>query len=137
MMTPGTEYSPPSFDGGSFGVGTPISQRIPLPLIRPHQTCDVTQPIIGICMPKEILLMRMQEYLTSQEFEWFHPDDFTLVSRRSSDMVYVVFKLEIGAENSINMNVSFQHALQETLQSMLEGITWIITQTDQQLRTMM
>ena len=136
MFTPG-DFRPSSFElpnASSFGFGTSLSERVPLPIVPTEEwTCDVTQPFLGINLPREVLLMTMQVFLTSQDFEWFHPDDFTIVARRSVDVTYVIIKIELADSPLTNMIVYFQHASQETVGILIEGITWTITQTDQQL----
>lgn len=113
----------------SYGYGASFSERVPLPSIPTQQSwCDVVQPFYGITCPWEVLLMNMQEFLTAHDFEWFHCDDYTLVSRRHEDLMYLIIKLERDAEEKITMKVFFADAPQEAVQIMLECITMKLTQ---------
>ena len=104
-----------------FSYGTSYSEQVSLPSV-PSQllTYDIVQPFIGIRLPWEVLMTNMQGFLTAQDFQWFHPDDYTLISRRAEDLMYLIVKLEHGEEETVNMRICFWHASQEAIQMILE-----------------
>ena len=116
----------------SYGYGMSLSERVPLPSMPMQQSpCDSVQPFFGIRCPWEVLLMNMQEFLTAHDFQWFHCDDYTLVSRRQEDLMYLIIKLEWGPDRTINMNVFSSSSAQEAVQIMLECITMKLSQIEQ------
>ena len=83
--------------------------------------CEVIQPCYGIHVPLETLMTELQGLLVMQHFQWFHPDDLTLISRRAEDMMYLIVRVERDQE-LLNMNLFFSQGTQMGIQSLLDLI---------------
>ncbi|KAK8842605.1 Serine/threonine-protein kinase brsk1 [Tritrichomonas musculus] len=90
---------------------------------------EVIQPCLGIQIPLEQLMMNLQFMLTSLHFQWFHPNDFTILSRRAEDMMYLVARVQ--RENEfLNMNLYFSQASQVAISNILEAVRNMLTPSE-------
>lgn len=90
---------------------------------------EVIQPCLGIQIPLEQLMMNLQIMLTSLHFQWFHPDDFTIFSRRAEDMMYLVARVQ--RENEfLNMNLYFSQASQMAISNILDEVRNMLTPSE-------
>jgi serine/threonine protein kinase len=76
---------------------------------------ELIQPCIGIAMPLERLLVTMQELFESLGFQWFHPDDCTLVARVRGGKAGVIATVHRQSADLLNMDLQFTHATEELI----------------------
>jgi BR serine/threonine kinase len=81
---------------------------------------DLVQPCVGIALPLEVLMGKMQQMLVSLGFQWFHPDDFTIVGRYTDRTMYMVVKVERETAGTVSMNLYFTQASPTVVQYILE-----------------
>jgi BR serine/threonine kinase len=83
---------------------------------------DIVQPCIGIGLPLDVLMAKMQILLGELDFQWFHPDDLTLIGMLGRQEAYLVVKVEYESQESLRMNLLFTHATQAIVQQVIEGV---------------
>jgi hypothetical protein len=83
---------------------------------------DYVQPCVDIQIPLEILLAKMQMVLTSMQFQWFHPDDLTLLARHFEDEMYLIVRVQHETLDCFQMNLSFTQATTQTVQTVLDHV---------------
>jgi len=71
------------------------------------------------------MLVGLQRFLSGQDFAWFHPDDFTLIARRRSDLLHVTAR---AGEGVLGLTVSFSAAPPDAVQAVTDGIAWTLAQ---------
>jgi BR serine/threonine kinase len=91
---------------------------------------DLVQPCVGIALPLEVLMGKMQLLLSSLGFQWLHPDDFTIVARYTDRTMYLVVKVERETADAVDMNLYFTQAMQSVVQYVLESTKLALTSTD-------
>jgi BR serine/threonine kinase len=93
----------------------------------PEIKADLVQPCVGIAIPLELLMGKMQNLLTSLGFQWFHPDSFTIVARYTDRTMYLVVKVERETADAVSMNLYFTQATQSVVQYLLENTKIALT----------
>jgi BR serine/threonine kinase len=88
---------------------------------------DIIQPCIGIHLPIDVLMAMMQAALSEMDFEWFHPDDFTLVARYTDTSSYVSITVRHETADSLEMDLYFTQTTQELRQMVLDHVTASLT----------
>jgi BR serine/threonine kinase len=88
---------------------------------------DVVQPCVGIVMPLDALLFKMQGIVTELGFQWFHPDDFTLAARSSDRETYLLVRIVRESSDSLRMDLYFTQTTQALVQVVLESTRNVLT----------
>jgi BR serine/threonine kinase len=88
---------------------------------------DIVQPCVGIALQLDLLMTKMQLLLTSLGFQWFHPDDFTIVGRYTDRTMYLMVKVERETADAVSMNLYFTQATQSVVQYVLENTKVALT----------
>jgi BR serine/threonine kinase len=91
---------------------------------------DLVQPCVGIALPLEVLMGKMQQLLISLGFQWFHPDDFTIVGRYTDRTMYLVVKVERETARTVSMNLYFTQASPSVVQYILENTKIALTSSE-------
>ena len=121
------DFTPDSYQYGSLSeISSYAEKALWANLPKNEYKHDVVQPCVGIPIPLEQVMTKLQSLLNSMHFQWFHPDDCSIFSRRPDDMMYLVIKCE-KAQQSINMNLFFSQASQSAIQSILESVTYMLS----------
>lgn len=87
---------------------------------------DVAQPFIGINLPLEVVLAKIQKMLRAENFEFFHPDDMNIISRRAADMMYLAFKVQRESMDSLQIDLYFKQATQHAIQYLIDALKFVI-----------
>ncbi|OHS96355.1 putative CAMK family protein kinase [Tritrichomonas foetus] len=127
--------SSPDFLPDSYSMGSEVSslaERAPWAYLPTNDyKYDVMQPCLGIQLPLEQLMTSLQILLTSLHFQWFHPDDCSIFSRRADDMMYLVARCEkVQATQSITMNLYFSQASQNAIGNILENVKFMLSPSE-------
>jgi hypothetical protein len=88
---------------------------------------DIVQPCVGIALPLDALMEKMQQMLVSLGFQWFHPDDFTIIARYTDRTTYLVVKVERETADALSMNLYFTQATPSVVQYVLESAKSALT----------
>jgi BR serine/threonine kinase len=88
---------------------------------------DVVQPCVGIVMPLDALLFKMQGMLTAIGFQWFHPDDFTIAARAGDRQTYLVVKVSRESPESLRMDLFFTQTTHALVHYVLESTRMALT----------
>ena len=87
---------------------------------------DVAQPFIGINLPLEYVLTKIQKMLKAENFEFFHPDDMNIISKRAADMMYLAIKVKRESIDSLQMDLYFKQATQHAIQYLIGTLKSVI-----------
>jgi BR serine/threonine kinase len=90
---------------------------------------DIIQPCIGIHLPIDVLMAMMQAALSEMDFQWFHPDDFTLVARYTDASSFLSVTVRHETADSLEMDLYFTQTTQELRQMVLDQVTASLTAT--------
>jgi hypothetical protein len=88
---------------------------------------DIVQPCVGIALPLEILMEKIQQIFVALGFQWFHPDDFMIVGRYTDRTMYLIVKAQRESAGIISMSLYFTQATQTVVQYVLESIKLALT----------
>jgi BR serine/threonine kinase len=113
--------------------GSPYSLAEPAPWadvsssIAGEMKADVVQPCVGIALPLDVLVCKMQGMLTQIGFQWFHPDDFTIAARAGDRQTFLVVKVSRESSESLHMDLFFTQTTQTLVQYVLESTRLALT----------
>jgi BR serine/threonine kinase len=116
--------------------GQPVSSPYSLPERLGGEWADVfhtefkgelIQPCIDIPLPLEVLMANMQVMLTSIGFQWFHPNDFTILARKVDQTVDLVVTAKRQTAQFISMDLNFKNATHATIQEVSERVKAMLT----------
>jgi BR serine/threonine kinase len=104
------------------------AQRIQMYEVQSREAgADIVQPCIGINLPLEVLMAKMQAMLASLNFQWFHPDDFTIVARFADLASYLTVRVKHETVHALQMDIFFTGATQLLIQMVLDGVRVALT----------
>ena len=89
---------------------------------------EVVQPFVDIQLPPEVLLGHMQSLLPSLGFQWFHPDDQTIISRRPVDGAILIVSIDFGQNNWITMNLSYSKTTQQDILAINDAVLQMLSE---------
>lgn len=89
---------------------------------------EVVQPFVDIQLPPEVLLGHMQSLLTSLLYQWFHPDDQTIIARRLEDRSTIVITIEFGQNNWITMNLNYSLTTQQDILAFNDAVLQMLSE---------
>jgi serine/threonine protein kinase len=87
---------------------------------------DVVQPCMGITLPLDLLLTKMQGMLTAVGFQWFHPDDFTIAGRAADRETCLLVKVAREGPESLAMDMYFTHTTPTLVQIVLDSTKQVL-----------
>jgi len=90
---------------------------------------EVVQPIINIQMNLEDLVSCLQQLLIQIGFDWFHPDDFTIIARRQIDYLYMHITFEYEENSWLRMNLKFVNADMNSVSQLIEEVNKMLSQS--------
>jgi hypothetical protein len=88
---------------------------------------ELIQPCVDIPLPLEVLMANMQVMLTSLGFQWFHPNDITIVARKRDQTIDLVVTAKRQTAQFISMDLYFKNATQVAIQEVSERVKAMLT----------
>jgi BR serine/threonine kinase len=88
---------------------------------------DLVQPCVDIAMPLDALTAKMQAVLTGLNFQWFHPDDRTIIGKGPEEGMYLYVKVELTSQETLEMDLFFTQATQGTVQAVMDAVRVALT----------
>lgn len=119
-----------------IAAGHPVSSPYSLPERLGGEWADVfqsdfkgelIQPCVDIPLPLEVLMSNMQVMLTSLGFQWFHPNDFTILARKMDQTVDLVITAKRQTAQFISMDLYFKNATHAAIQEVSERVKAMLT----------
>jgi hypothetical protein len=88
---------------------------------------DFVQSFPNLTLPLEAVMAKMQSLLNSLNFQWFHPDDGSLIARGPDNSMYLSVKVYHSKIDAVHMYLYFTRATQCMLQRLVEAVGSILT----------
>jgi hypothetical protein len=76
---------------------------------------ELIQPCLDIPIKLEVLLARMQKMVSELGFQWFHPNDYTILAKSPSEGVGLTVTARPQSEGLVSMDLHFTNANQEII----------------------
>ena len=115
------------------GVSSPnvsfsLAERVQWADLAAHEfKSDIVQPCVDITLPLEVLMTKMQCMLQMICFQFFHPNDLTLIAKHPDDEMYLVVRVQRTTPELLQMTLFFTQATPTVVQTIIDSVSALLS----------